>query len=100
MGRKLQNECFRIKTETARKCAYSVKVTEHRGCEGIIHKSPRRSARRHSLVLGISERRVRRILHKDLNFHPYNMVAMQEISNRDMANRSRVAERLIGILSL
>jgi hypothetical protein len=42
---------------------------------------------------------VGRILHKDLNFHLYKMVAVQELSDRDMANRSTVAERLIGILS-
>jgi hypothetical protein len=34
---------------------------------------------------------VGRILHK--------MVAVQETSDRDVANRSKVAERLIGILS-
>jgi hypothetical protein len=41
---------------------------------------------------------VRGILHKDLNFNPYKMV-VQELRDRDMANRSTVAERLIGILS-
>ena len=34
-----------------------------------IVKSPRRSVRRHSAVIGLSDRSVRRILHKDLNFH-------------------------------
>jgi hypothetical protein len=53
-------------------------------------RSPKRSARRHSVALGIFECSVRRILHKDLHF--------QELSDRDLANRSRVAERLIGIL--
>jgi hypothetical protein len=42
---------------------------------------------------------VRRILHKDLNSHPYKIVDVQELSDGDMANRSRVAERLIGNLS-
>jgi hypothetical protein len=42
---------------------------------------------------------MRRILHKDLNFHLYKMVVVMELSDRDMANRSTVAERLIGILS-
>jgi hypothetical protein len=29
MGRKLQNQCFRIKKETTRQCAYSAIATEH-----------------------------------------------------------------------
>jgi len=36
-----------------------------------IVKSPRRSVRRHSAAIGLSNRSVQRILHKDLNFHPY-----------------------------
>jgi hypothetical protein len=40
-----------------------------------------------------------RILHKELSFHSYKMAVVQELSNRDMANRSMVAECLIGILS-
>jgi hypothetical protein len=40
------------------------------------------------------------MLHKDLNFQPFKMmVLVQELSDRAMANRSTVAERLIGILS-
>jgi hypothetical protein len=60
---------------------------------------PRRSARRHSVALGISDSRVRRILHKDLNFCPYKMAVVQELSDCDMANRGTVAGCLIGILS-
>jgi hypothetical protein len=40
-----------------------------------------------------------KILHKDLNFHPYKMAVVQQINDRDMANRSAIAERLIGNLS-
>jgi hypothetical protein len=58
-----------------------------------------RSYSRYSVALAISDRRVRRILHKNLNFHPYNnMAVVQELSDRDMANRSTVAEHVIGIL--
>jgi hypothetical protein len=42
---------------------------------------------------------VRRILHKDLNFHPFKIIATQELSDLDMAKRNAIAERLIGILS-
>ena len=38
-----------------------------------IVKSPRRSVRRHSAAIGLSDRSVRRILHKNLNFHPYKI---------------------------
>jgi hypothetical protein len=52
---------------------------------------------KHSVALGISDCSMR-ILHKDLNFHPYKMVVVQELRNHDMANRSIVAECLIRIL--
>jgi hypothetical protein len=63
-------------------------------------RSPRRSDRRHSVALAISNRSVRRNLHKDLNFHPCGMVVVQELSDCTMANHSTrtVAECLIGIL--
>ena len=34
-----------------------------------IERSPRRSVRRHSVSLGLSEASVRRVLHKDLHFY-------------------------------
>jgi hypothetical protein len=60
--------------------------------------SPRHSDRRHSVALGISNCSVRRILHKDLNFHLYKMVMVQELSNHDMANHSTVVEHMVRIL--
>jgi len=36
-----------------------------------IERGPHRSARRHSVSLGLSEASVRRILHKDPHFYPY-----------------------------
>jgi hypothetical protein len=42
---------------------------------------------------------MRKILQKDLNFHTYKMVMMQELSDCDMANCSLIAEHLIKILS-
>jgi hypothetical protein len=36
-------------------------------------RSPRRSARRYSVALGLSDRSVRRILHKDLTLHLYEL---------------------------
>jgi hypothetical protein len=45
-----------------------------------IEQSPRRSARNHAAVLGISNRTVRRIFHADLRMHPYKMMAAQKLS--------------------
>jgi hypothetical protein len=46
-------------------------------------KSPRRSALKHSAALGISSRTVRRILHEELNFHPYKLAVVQQLNPRD-----------------
>jgi hypothetical protein len=40
-------------------------------------RGSRCSARRYSVALEISNRSVRRILHKDLNFHPYKMAVVR-----------------------
>jgi hypothetical protein len=54
-------------------------------------RSHRRSARRHSVALGISDRSVSRILQKDLNFDPYKRAVVRGLSDRDIANRSTVS---------
>jgi len=64
-----------------------------------IVKSPWRSVRRHSAGIGLSDRSVRRILHKDLNFHPYKIVIFQELNDCDMANRRISAEQLLEMLN-
>ena len=64
-----------------------------------IVKSPRHSVRRHSTATGLSDRSVWRILHKDLNFHPYKTVIVQELNNRDMANRRISSEQLLEMLN-
>jgi hypothetical protein len=40
---------------------------------GAVERSRHRSACRHSVSIGLSEATVRRILHKDLHFFPYNI---------------------------
>ncbi|PNF41102.1 hypothetical protein B7P43_G06235, partial [Cryptotermes secundus] len=55
----------------------TVRPPQSTGCETVFI---RRSDRRHSVDVGISDRSVRRILHEDLNFHPYKMVEVQELS--------------------
>ena len=61
--------------------------------------SPRRSVRRHSTAIGLSDRSVRRILHKDLNFQPYKIDTVKELSDRDMANRRISSEQLLKIMN-
>jgi transposase len=61
-------------------------------------RSPRRSAVRNSVALRMSDRTVRRILHWDLNFHPYKMVMVQAINDQDTVNRKTVCETLLNTL--
>lgn len=57
-------------------------------------RSPRRSARRHAAALGISDRTVRRILHNELQFHPYKLAVVQQLSERDFASRQTACQAL------
>ena len=50
-------------------------------------RSPHRSARRHSVSLGLSEASARRILHKDLNFFPYKIQVTHALHERDYVKR-------------
>ena len=60
----------------------------------VIH-SPRRSARRHAVALGISSRSLRRILHRDLHFHPYKMMMAQQLNEADFASRQNLCENML-----
>ena len=59
-----------------------------------IQQSPKRSARKHAMALGISSRSLRRILHADLRLHPYKMMMGQELSERD-ANRRAISAEIL-----
>jgi hypothetical protein len=39
-----------------------------------------------AIALRMSDRTVRRILHEDLDFHPYKMVMVQAINDQDTIN--------------
>jgi hypothetical protein len=100
VGRRIQNECFLIKKENPPGSVHTVQLPQNiEAVRQSFIKSHRHSARRHSVALGISDCSVRRILHKDLNFHLYKMVVVQELSDHDMSNHSTVPECLIRILS-
>jgi len=64
-----------------------------------IVKSARRSVRRHSAAIRLSDHGVRRILHKDLNLHLYKNAVVQKLSDRDMANRRISSEQLLEMLN-
>jgi transposase len=54
-------------------------------------RNPRRLASRNAIALRMSDRTVRRILHEDLNFHPYKIVMVQAINDQDTVNRKIVS---------
>jgi len=70
---------------------WTVRTPENvKGVRASIQQLPKHSARKHAMTLGISGRSLRRILHADLNLHPYKMLA-QELSERDHANRRAIS---------
>lgn len=64
-----------------------------------IERSPRRSARRHSVALGLSDRSVRRILHKDLHFHAYKIQIVHALQEQDHGNRLQFCETLLQLIN-
>lgn len=60
-----------------------------------VTRSPRRSARRHSVALGLSPRTVRRILHDDLHLHPYKIQIVQALNPRDYPIRIGFCEHML-----
>jgi hypothetical protein len=45
--------------------------------------------------MGMSERRLRIILHADLKFHPYKMMVVQELNQRDWVNCSDSCQAIL-----
>lgn len=64
-----------------------------------VTRSPHRSARRHAIALGLSNRSVRRILHLDLKFHAYKVMIVQQLNERDYVQRRAFAERMMEMLT-
>lgn len=60
-----------------------------------IQRSPARSARRPASELGISKSTVKRILHKDLGFHPYKLISVQKLSEGDYQQRLTFAQTVL-----
>ena len=62
--------------------------------EAII-QSPRRSARRHSAELGISQSTVQQIIHKDLAFQLYKIMTVQQLNPRDNQQRLSFCQTML-----
>lgn len=60
-----------------------------------IQSSPSRSARMLARNLNLSDRTVRRILHEDLNFHPYKILCVQELQPTDYGIRLAFCETIL-----
>ena len=60
-------------------------------------QSPQRYARKHATAVGLSARSVRRILHEELNFHPYKFAVVQELNPRDFVAQENACEELLGM---
>ena len=60
-----------------------------------IQQSPKRSAHKQVMALEISSRNLRRILHADVNLHPYKMMLAQKLSERDHANRRAISAEIL-----
>lgn len=65
-----------------------------------IEQSPRRSARRHAVALGMSSRSLRRILHEDLKFHPYKIMMVQELLPCDFEHRRHCCQEMLDRIPL
>ena len=63
-----------------------------------VARSPTRSARRHAVKLGMSESTVRRILHKDLRFHPYKMMILKMLNEGDYQQRLAFTQLMLEII--
>ena len=69
----------RPRTSTTPENAMAVKAS--------VQQSPQRSARKHAAALRISSTSVRRILHKELQMHPYKIMLAQELNENDFETR-------------
>lgn len=49
-------------------------------------------------ILYLSGSTARRILHKDLTFHHYEMVQVQKLQPRDLESRGNCGQRILGAL--
>ena len=82
---------FKATGSTLKKKGGSVKTVRTTQNTAVVReateRSPRRSARRHSVSLGLYEARVRWILHKDLHFYTYKIQVTHALHEHGYVNR-------------
>ena len=61
--------------------------------------SLRRSTKRRASILGLSRRSLQRILHGELNFHPYTIMIVQKLLPSDFVQRRLFCERMLEIIA-
>lgn len=64
-----------------------------------VFASPKRSARRQALALGMSRRSFHRILHDDLKMHPYKIAIVQQLCESDFVRRKEFCGIMNAILT-
>ena len=62
-------------------------------------ESPRRSTRRRAPTLGLSRHSLQCILKNELEFHPYKIMIVQKIYERDHDQRRQFCERMLDVLA-
>jgi len=65
----------------------------------LVIESPRRSTRRRASILDLSRRSLQRILHYELNFHPYKIMIVLKLLRSDFDQRRLFCERMLEIIA-
>lgn len=64
-----------------------------------VQRSPKRSAKKHSQALNISNTSLRRILKQDLHYHPYKIQVVQKLNRDDKIARLQFSEQFLEIFN-
>jgi len=65
----------------------------------LVIESPQRSTRSRASILGLSHHSLQRILHGELNFHPYKIMTVQKLLPSDFVQRRLFFERMLEIIA-
>jgi len=60
-----------------------------------IEQSPRHFIQKHTFALHMSAASVHRILHRSLHMHPYKIMVVQELSERDYETRTNLSRNIL-----
>ena len=78
--------------------AWTVRTPENvEAVRNAVEQSPRRSAVCHAQALRLSDTTVQRILHQDLNLHPYKLMLVQVLNQQDFGRRTTFTETMLQV---